>query len=156
MTTASAPATRTRTGRTPVQTVALVVGIVFLLVGIAGFIPGLTTDYGSMSFAGMNSMAMLLGVFQVSVLHNIVHLLFGVVGVAASRRARASKLFLIIGGIVYAVLWLYGLVIDMNSNANFVPLNTADNWLHLVLAVGMILLGIVVRGDRRTADDNAR
>jgi arginine exporter protein ArgO len=156
MTTASASTTRTRTGRTPVQTVSLIVGIVFLLVGIAGFIPGLTTDYGSMSFAGMNSMAMLLGVFQVSVLHNIVHLLFGVVGVAASRRARSSKLFLIIGGIVYAVLWLYGLVIDMSSNANFVPLNTADNWLHLVLAVGMILLGIVVPGVRRTADDNAR
>ena len=128
----------------------------FLLVGIAGFIPGLTSDYSSMSFAGMNSMAMLLGVFQVSVLHNIVPLLFGIVGVAASRGARASKRFLIIGGVVYAVLWVYGLVINMSSSANFVPLNTADNWLHLGLAVGMIVLGLVVPGVRRTAAATTR
>jgi arginine exporter protein ArgO len=150
MTAATTTTRGTRTGRTPVQIVALVVGIVFLLVGIAGFIPGLTTNYGSMSFAGMGSMAMLLGVFQVSVLHNIVHLLFGIVGVATARSARASKRYLIIGGIVYAVLWLYGLLIGMGSNANFVPVNNADNWLHLVLAVGMIVLGLVVPGVRRT------
>lgn len=148
--TAATTASRTRTGRTPVQIVALVVGVVFLLVGVAGFIPGLTTDYSSMSFAGTGSMAMLLGVFQVSVLHNIVHLLFGIVGVAAARTPRASKRYLIIGGIVYAVLWLYGLLIGMGSSANFVPLNNADNWLHLGLAIGMILLGIVVPGTRRT------
>jgi arginine exporter protein ArgO len=142
--------------RTPVQTVALVVGVVFLLVGIAGFIPGLTSGYDKMSFAGMGSMAMLLGIFQVSVLHNIVHLLFGIVGVVAARRARSAKLYLIIGGIVYAVLWLYGLVIDNASSANFVPLNTADNWLHFVLAVGMILLGVVVPGARRTNAGTAR
>jgi hypothetical protein len=153
--TATTTAPRTRTGRTPVQIVALVVGIVFLLVGIAGFIPGLTTNYGTMSFAGMGSMAMLLGVFQVSVLHNIVHLLFGVVGVVTARTARASKLYLIIGGVVYAVLWLYGLVIGMGSSANFVPLNTADNWLHFVLAVGMIVLGLVVPGVRRSSATRA-
>jgi arginine exporter protein ArgO len=149
--TAAAARTNDTRGRTPVQTVALVVGIVFLLVGIAGFIPGLTSGYGDMGFAGMNSMAMLLGVFQVSVLHNIVHLLFGIVGLVSSRTARASKRFLIIGGIVYAVLWIYGLVIDQSSPANFVPLNSADNWLHLVLAVGMILLGLVVPGVRNRA-----
>ena len=140
---------RNRTGRTPVQTVALVVGIVFLLVGVAGFIPGLTTRYGDMSFAGTGSMAMLLGVFQVSILHNVVHLLFGIVGISASRSARGAKLFLVVGGIVYAVLWIYGLAVPMTSQANFVPLNSADNWLHLVLAVGMILLGLVVPGHRR-------
>ena len=160
MTTGSTAQARTgraeSTARTPVQIVALVVGIVFLVVSVAGFIPGLTSDYGSMSFAGMNSMAMLLGVFQVSVLHNIVHLLFGIVGVASSRSARASKLFLIIGGIVYALLWIYGLVINMSSSANFVPLNSADNWLHLVLAVGMILLGLVVPGARRTTAGTGR
>ena len=138
----------TRAGRTTVQTVARIVGVVFLLVGIAGFIPGLTTGYDTMGFAGMGSMAMLLGLFQVSILHNIVHLLFGVVGLLAARTARGARNFLIIGGIVYAVLWLYGLVIDNSSSANFVPLNTADNWLHFVLAVGMILLGVVLGRDR--------
>lgn len=146
---ASASAARTRTDRTPVQVVAVVVSIVFLLVGIAGFIPGLTTQYDQLGFAGTGSMALLLGVFQVSVLHNIVHLLFGVVGLAAARGARGAKLFLVIGGIVYAVLWIYGLAVPMSSAGNFVPLNAADNWLHLVLAIGMILLGMLVPGVRR-------
>ena len=63
---------------------AAVVGIVFLLVGVLGFIPGITTDYDSMTFADQDSGAELLGVFQVSVLHNIVHLLFGVGGLWAA------------------------------------------------------------------------
>jgi arginine exporter protein ArgO len=147
----TAAASRSTAARTPVQTVAIVVGIVFLLVGVLGFIPGITTGYDTMGFAGMGSMAMLLGLFQVSILHNIVHLLFGIVGLLSARTARGAKLYLIIGGIVYGVLWLYGLVIDNASSANFVPLNTADNWLHFVLAVGMILLGVLVKGDRRAA-----
>jgi arginine exporter protein ArgO len=123
----------------------LVFGIVFLVVGIAGFIPGLTSDMGSMSAAGHESMAMLLGLFQVSVLHNIVHLLFGIVGLIAARTARAARLYLLIGGIVYAVLWIYGLVTaDHSSAANFVPLNSADNWLHLILAIAMIALGALL------------
>src|SRR4051812_23936904 len=115
----TAAASRSTTARTPVQTVAIVVGIVFLLVGVLGFIPGITTGYDTMGFAGMGSMAMLLGLFQVSILHNIVHLLFGVVGLLSARTARGAKLYLIIGGIVYGVLWLYGLVIDNASSANF-------------------------------------
>nr|WP_042187581.1 DUF4383 domain-containing protein [Kibdelosporangium sp. MJ126-NF4]CEL18202.1 hypothetical protein [Kibdelosporangium sp. MJ126-NF4]CTQ90567.1 hypothetical protein [Kibdelosporangium sp. MJ126-NF4] len=130
--------------RTPVQKAALVVGVVFLLVGIAGFIPGLTTNYDMLDFAGHHSGAMLLGVFAVSILHNLVHLAFGVAGVAMARTAGGSRAFLIGGGVVYLVLWLYGLVVDMNSDANFVPVNVADNWLHLGLAVGMIGLGIML------------
>ncbi|WP_420367846.1 DUF4383 domain-containing protein [Curtobacterium sp. L1-20] len=125
-----------------IQKVALVVGVVFLLVGIAGFVPGLTT--GDLAGAGHGSMAMLLGLFQVSVLHNIVHLLFGVVGLLAANRATGSRMYLVIGGVVYFVLWIYGLFTAGHSfGANFVPLNWADNWLHLVLAVGMVALGIV-------------
>ncbi|MEU5266369.1 DUF4383 domain-containing protein [Amycolatopsis sp. NPDC021455] len=135
-------ATHTRT-RTPVQVAALAVAAVFLLVGVLGFIPGVTTHYDQLSFAGHDSMAMLLGLFMVSVLHNIVHLLFGVAGIAAAGTARGAKLFLIAGGAVYLVLWLYGLLIDHGSDANFVPVNTADNWLHLVLGVGMIALGLL-------------
>ncbi|MEA5367110.1 DUF4383 domain-containing protein [Amycolatopsis sp., V23-08] len=134
--------TPTRT-RTPVQLTAMVVSAVFLLVGLLGFVPGVTTDYDQLSFAGHDSMAMLLGVFMVSVLHNIVHLLFGIAGFAAARTARGAKTYLIAGGAVYLVLWLYGLLIDHGSDANFVPVNTADNWLHLGLGVGMIALGLL-------------
>lgn len=135
---------RIATARSPIQVAAGAVGAVFLLVGILGFVPGITTEYDSMTFAGHHSTALLLGVFKVSVLHNIVHLLFGVAGLAMARTPSAARSFLIGGGVVYLVLWLYGLVIDHDSAANFVPVNTADNWLHLVLGIGMIGLGVAL------------
>jgi hypothetical protein len=138
--------TNTVNTRNPAQLTAMVFAVVFLLVGIAGFIPGVTTEYDGMKFAGPESTAMLLGVFCVSILHNIVHLLFGVAGLALARTPGGAIQFLLVGGAVYAVLWIYGLVIDQDSAANFVPINTADNWLHLVLAVAMIGLGVALRG----------
>jgi hypothetical protein len=101
-------------------------------------------------FAGHESGAELLGVFQVSVLHNLVHLLFGVVGVIAARRIASARTFLIAGGLVYLALLLYGILVEYDSDANFVPLNDADNWLHLGLGVAMVLLGLVLppRRDR--------
>lgn len=142
--------------RTSIETTALAVGAVFALVGILGFIPGVTTNYAEMSFAGPDSGAMLLGVFQVSILHNIVHLLIGAAGLLMGRTVPQSRYFLIGGGAVYLVLWLYGLLIDQGSAANFVPLNTADNWLHLVLGVAMVALGLILgRGTERTARSRA-
>lgn len=126
-----------------VQIAAAAVGAVFLLVGILGFIPGVTTDYDMLAGAGHHSGAKLFGIFEVSVLHNVVHLLFGVAGLVMARMARTAQLYLVGGGIVYLALWIYGLVIDKDSSANFVPVNDADNWLHLVLGLGMIALGIL-------------
>ena len=87
---------------------AVVVSAVFLLVGILGFIPGITTHYGDLSFAGHDSGAQLLGVFQVSVLHNLVHLLFGIVGMALARAADTARTYLLGGGVVYLALWVLG------------------------------------------------
>jgi hypothetical protein len=136
---------RTSSGTKPLITkAAAAVGAVFLLVGILGFIPGITTNYDMLELAGHDSKAKLLGLFQVSILHNAVHLLFGVAGLALARSAATAKTFLIGGGAIYIVLWIYGLVIDKTSQANFVPLNTADDWLHLVLGLGMIGLGVAL------------
>lgn len=147
--------TRTRTnltngtrGRAPSQLLSALVGAVFLLVGVLGFVPGITTNYGDIGVAGHGSGAHLLGIFQVSILHNVVHLLFGVVGLAAARSPRPARGFLLYGGIVYLVLWAYGLAIDLDSAANFVPLNTADNWLHLALGALMVGLGAAVTAVR--------
>ncbi len=131
-------------GRTLVRRVTALVGVVFLLVGVAGFIPGITTHLGEITFAGHDSPTKLLGVFQVSVLHNIVHLLYGVVGLILARTARTALLYLIGGGVIYLVLWIYGLVTDKMSTANFVPMNRADDWLHFALGVGMIGLGLIL------------
>jgi hypothetical protein len=137
-----------------VRLAATAVGAVFLLVGILGFIPGVTTDYDTMELAGHESGAELLGIFQVSILHNIVHLLFGVAGLAMARTAKNAVAYLVGGGVIYLVLWIYGLVTDKMSEANFVPLNTADDWLHFVLGILMIGLALLLsrrrpgRGDR--------
>jgi hypothetical protein len=136
-----------RTARTTgsrVQAASALVGATFLLVGVLGFVPGVTTHYGSLEGAGHQSHAQLLGVFQVSILHNVVHLLFGVAGIALARTASSARAFLIGGGAIYLVLWFYGLVVDKTSQANFVPLNSADDWLHFVLGLGMIALGVVL------------
>lgn len=135
-----------------VRMFSLAVGIVFVLVGIAGFIPGLTEGVGEMTFAGPDSDAFLFGVFAVSILHNLVHLLFGVAGIAAAARATASRGYLIVGGGVYLLLWIYGVGTHDDSAANFVPLNSADDWLHLGLGLGMIGLGVLATAvERRRA-----
>ncbi|MET9949920.1 DUF4383 domain-containing protein [Streptomyces sp. NPDC006339] len=136
----------------PLRTAALLVGLVFLVVGVLGFIPGVTTGYDSMTFAEHHSGAELFGVFQVSVLHNIVHLLFGVAGIAMSRTAATARSFLVGGGLIYLVLWLYGLLIDLDSDANFIPVNSPDNWLHLVLGLAMLLMGLLLARRRRLRD----
>lgn len=139
------PRAQARTyGRSAVQTAAMVIAVVFLLVGVAGFVPGLTSNLDEIQFAGHESEAMLLGVFQVSILHNIVHLLFALAGFALARTAAGARRFLLVGGAVYLVLLVYGLVVGDETGANFVPLNMADDWLHLGLGLGMIGLGLAL------------
>ena len=131
----------------PVQSVSRLVGIVFLLVGIAGFVPGVTTDlYDGLDFAGEESTSELLGLFQVSVLHNIVHGLFGIAGLALAATSSGARTFLVGGGVVYVALWLLGIV----GGGDWIPVNSADNWLHLGLGIGMIALGVVLTRAPRT------
>jgi len=132
--------------RTTLQTIALVYGIVFLLVGILGFIPGITSDAPG-TFAGEESEAELLGIFQVSILHNIVHLLFGIAGLAMARTWDGARTFLIGGGVVYLLLWILGLV----GGADWIPANSADHWLHFVLGVTMVGAGFLLGRDRDRA-----
>ena len=132
--------------RTLVQNVARLVGIVFLLVGIAGFIPGITTNlYDGLEFAGNEGTAELLGLFQVSVLHNIVHGLFGLAGLALAATPSGARTYLIGGGAIYAALFLLGII----GGADWIPANDADNWLHLLLGAGMIALGFLTTRESR-------
>jgi hypothetical protein len=132
-------------GRTDLQRAAALVGLVFLVVGIAGFIPGITTNlYDGLEFAGHDGDAELLGIFEISVLHNLVHIAFGVAGLALARTFAGARTFLVGGGAIYLILWLYGVIVDKDSSANFVPVNSADDWLHLVLGLGMVALGVAL------------
>ena len=129
-----------------VRLAALVVGVVLTLIGVLGFIPGVTTDYDEILMAGHDSEAMLLGLFTVSYLANIVHLVLGVAGLVTARAANWARAYLVGGGAIFAVLGLYGLFVDQYSGANFLPVNDADNWLHLGLAIVMIGLGVALGG----------
>lgn len=139
--------------RSTAQTLALVWGIAFLGAGVLGFVPGITTNLGDISFAGNDSPAELLGLFQVSVLHNIVHLLFGIAGLALARGLDSAKAYLLWAGVIYVVLFLYGLIVDTAGDANFVPVNNADNWLHLILGLGLLGSWFATREERAPAVD---
>ena len=122
---------------------AMVVGAVFLLIGIAGFIPGLTVE--------SEGVKKLLGLFQVDAVHNLVHILSGLVFLAASQKERWSRLAFQVFGVVYALVTLIGFMVgDGGSVLGLFHVNTADNFLHLVLAAAFLYLGFGTpeRGDR--------
>jgi Domain of unknown function (DUF4383) len=143
------------TNRSLAQTLALLFGLAFLAVGVLGFIPGITTNLGDIEFAGDDSPSELLGIFQVSVLHNVVHLLFGIAGIALSRTTPNALMYLLYSGVIYVVLTVYGFFVGSGDDANFIPANTADDWLHLVLAVGLLGSWYVSRGAEDMVRDRA-
>ena len=124
-----------------VKSAAILFGIVFLAVGILGFVPGVTTD--------VNGMPMLLGIFHVNTAHNFVHIASGVVFLLCGMAgAGASRMFFKIFGIVYAVVAVLGFVKGDGLLLNIISNNTATTWLHVVLALAMLWLGF---GTRDTA-----
>ena len=137
------------TRRTLAQTLALLFGLVFLAFGVLGFIPGITQDLGDIKFAGNDSPAELLGIFRVSILHNIVHLLFGIAGIALSRTRANALMYLLYAGVIYVVLTVFGLFIDVRDvdDANFIPVNREDTVLHLVLAIGLLGGWFISKGE---------
>ncbi|HWH04891.1 MAG TPA: DUF4383 domain-containing protein [Gaiellaceae bacterium] len=131
----------------PVERAARLVGALFLLVGALGFVPGVTTSlYDGLAFADGGD-AELLGLFAVSVLHNIVHLVFGIAGLALAATASGARTYLVGGGALYLVLWLVGLA----GGLEWLPANRADHWLHLALGAGMIALGFALTRPRPAA-----
>lgn len=130
-------------GRAPLAELGLVISIGFLAVGILGFIPGITTHYSDMQFAGHDSGAKLFDVFQVSILHNLVHLLYGLAGLFLCRTVAGARTFLVGGGLIYLALTVYGFLITQDSGWNFVPVDHADNLLHLGLGLAMVTFGLL-------------
>jgi hypothetical protein len=120
-------------GTRMLKKVSLVFGVVFTLVGLLGFVPGVTST-------DADGHQLLLGLFMVDAVHNLVHLASGVVGLAAAASDRYAKLYLVGFGGVYALVTLIGFF--TSPVLGFLHVNTADNWLHLVLAVGLLGAGL--------------
>ena len=94
---------------------------------------------------------MFLGVFQVSMLLNIVQLAIGATGLAMSRSGMGARNFLMGFGALYIILSIFGLSVGVDSAANFLSLNMMDNWTHMVLGVLMIACGWML--SRHRAED---
>jgi hypothetical protein len=117
-----------------VKAAAIIFGIVFLAVGILGFVPGVTTN------------DMLLGIFMVNAAHSVVHIASGIIFlIAGMASAGASRMWFRIFGVVYALVAILGFMTPNGMLLGMISNNVADTWLDVILAVAMLFLGFVVK-----------
>src|SRR5215218_3389066 len=133
---------------------ALVWGIVFLVIFAGGIIPGLLQPpaAGDPNLAMDHMYGRELGLFPVNILHDGVHLIFGVWGLLASRSWGAAKSYARITAVIYAVFVVMGLIPSLNTTFGFVPLFSHDVWLHVILAAGAAYFGFIHRDRERARD----
>ena len=112
------------------KSLAILFGLVFLVIGILGFVPGIAPDH------------MLFNRFHVNGVHNLVHIVSGVIFLIAGRSgAAAARTWFQIFGIIYAIVAVWGFAVGTGNTLLIVSNNPADTWLHVVLAVVMLFLG---------------
>lgn len=128
--------------RTPAQWYCLLAGLSLLLAGIFGFISDSTFDTGD----GVQG-DLFLG-FEVNAIHNLVHLASGLVLLAASPKRASARAVALGFGLVYGLVAIIGLV-DGSDVLGLIPVNSADNLLHIALAALGILTGLISRDDDR-------
>ena len=150
-------ADRTDRRRTPAQWYCLLAGISLLLAGILGFIVDSSFDTGSIIDGGD-----LLGIFEVNGIHNLVHLASGLVLLAASAKRASAKTVAIAFGLVYGIVTIIGLI-DGDTVLGLLPVNAADNVLHIALSALGLITGFMSRGsddvpanEPRTVGDKRR
>ena len=115
------------------NTLAWSFGVVLTLVGVLGFVPGITSSDG-----------MLLGIFDVDGLHNIIHLVSGLAALAAAWGAWSSRLYFQIFGVVYGLVTVVGFL-QGDSVLGLIVVNTADNLLHLLIAAVALYAGFGIK-----------
>jgi hypothetical protein len=120
-----------------VQAAAIMFGAVLIVMGVLGFIPGITTDYDQLGWTGAQSAAKLFGLFVTSGAHNVVHLAIGILGLIMSRSYAKSRTYFLFGGLAFLALWLHGLLVLHRGT-----------WLYLGLALVMVILGLTLAGQR--------
>jgi hypothetical protein len=132
-------------GATPARLYATLVGGTLVVVGIIGF-------FYSASFGGPGTVDSVFGIFAVNGWHNIVHILTGAIGLlVAGYAAREYALGL---GVVYTLIAIWGFIIgDNESILGFIPVNTEDNFLHLLLGILGLAAGAATPADARRRGD---
>ena len=137
-----------------VRTFAMVMGVVFLLVGVLGFVPPLlhkgAGDHGVLRVTAFEGY--LFGLFHVNVLHSLVHVLFGLMGIAMSRTYDAARTYARIVAVAYGLLTVMGLIPGLNTVFGLIPIHGHDVWLHALLALVAAYFGFAtVRETHRDA-----
>lgn len=110
---------------------AIIIGVVFIVIGILGFVPHVTTN------------GLLLGMFAVDPMHNAIHIVSGVIALATSCSEKAAKLYFQIFGVIYALVAILGFA--MKGHILMMQMNMADNYLHIVLAIIILYLGFIFK-----------
>lgn len=132
----------TRAGRAPYQWLALVIGAIYLLIGILGFF---VTGFDG--FFEHDHTQTLLG-FAINPFHNIVHLLIGILGVTLWKSRRGARTYGWILAIGYGLTSIYGLIVVDNPDANILNINAADNVLHIVSTLAGLAIALWPDRDR--------
>jgi Domain of unknown function (DUF4383) len=130
---------------------ARVFGFVALLIGILGFVPGISSGYGGTG--------LLLGIFAINPLHNVIHILTGLVGIFAGYYAGGAyaRMYALVFGIVYALVTILGFTIlgfTITANGSLlglIPINTADNLLHVLISLSALAVYFMSGPRMRTA-----
>lgn len=117
-----------------VQKLATIFGVVLLLIGVLGFIPGITNN------------GLLLGIFAVDTLHNIIHLVTGAVMLWAGMTSlKASRTGFQVFGVIYAIVAILGFMTGDGQLLGLISNNMADTWLHVVIAVVALYAGFAMK-----------
>jgi hypothetical protein len=117
-----------------VRTFATLFGVVFLLAGVSGFVPGLSPEHMHPGLHVTEGSRLALGLFPVNILHNLIHLAFGIWGLVAARAASSALVYAKGVAILYAALTVLGLIPMTNTTFGLVPIYGNDVWLHAILA----------------------
>jgi len=136
------------------QTFARLWGIIFIVIGIAGFVPGLTTEHSHPDVTLDAGLGLELGLFPVNYAHNAVHLLFGVWGLIAARSMAAASTYGKVVGVTYGLFTILGLIpaAKLWTTFGLVPLYGHDVWLHAILAAVATYYGFAPH-ERVTIED---
>jgi hypothetical protein len=137
---------------TSVQNFALLFGIVYALVGVLGFVPGFLqpTPAEAPGLVVTSSYGYLLGIFPVNALHNLVHIVTGLIGIVGSRASNSARLYSRCVAIVFGVLTIMGFVPGLNTTLGLIPLFGADVMLHALTTLAASYFGWFA-GDARLA-----
>lgn len=134
---------------------ALIFGIIYLLIGVMGLIPGLLQpmDPGNPPVTMDMLSGNLLGLFPVNILHTLVHLAIGLWGIFAYRTFDAARTFALVTGIVFALLFLFGLIPGLQTMFGLLPLHGADRWLHLASSAVALYFGLAAPRGTEVTDN---